>query len=150
MNVVVAPAELPFAPRPYAAELLSSWLLRVAAANLVSLRELLDGFEERYGRVLSNIPIDYAVPEAAISALAQSCSTDRFLQLRPQDTQHSGDPDRALGQPRHIPVKTAPSFQGTSKTAILCYTSLVLLSEPSPVNSSILGAPRLNLNLGTL
>jgi hypothetical protein len=73
MNVVVAPAELPFAPRPYAAELLSSWLLRVAAANLVSLRELLDGFEERYGRVLSNIPIDYAVPEAAISALAQFC-----------------------------------------------------------------------------
>ena len=44
MNVVVAPPELPFAPRPYSAELLSSWLMRIAAANLVSLRELLDGF----------------------------------------------------------------------------------------------------------
>ena len=65
MNVVVAPAQLPFAPRPYAAELLSSWLLRVAADNLVSLWELLNGFEERYGRVLSNIPIDYAVPEGS-------------------------------------------------------------------------------------
>jgi hypothetical protein len=73
MSVVVAPAELPFAPRPRAAELLSSWLMRVAAANLISLRELLDGFEERYGDVLSNVPIDYAIPEAAVAALSQFC-----------------------------------------------------------------------------
>jgi hypothetical protein len=56
----------------------------------------------------------------------------------------------SVGQPRRIPVKAAPSFQGTSKTAILCYNSSVLLSDSSPVNSSILGAPRLNVNLGTL
>jgi hypothetical protein len=71
--VVVAPAELPFAPPPYSAELLSSWLLRVAAANLVSLRELLDGFGERYGRILMNVPIDYAIPEAAITTLSRFC-----------------------------------------------------------------------------
>jgi hypothetical protein len=70
---MVAPAELPFAPRPYSTELLSSWLLRVAASNLVSLRELLDGFEERYGRVLANEPIDYAIPDAAVAALSQFC-----------------------------------------------------------------------------
>lgn len=70
---MVAPAELPFAPRPYSTELLSSWLLRVAASNLVSLRELLDGFEERYGRVLANVPIDYAIPDAAVAALSQFC-----------------------------------------------------------------------------
>jgi hypothetical protein len=73
MNVVVAPAALSFAPRPYAAELLSSWLLRVAAANQVSLRELLEGFEERYGQVLTNSPIDYAIPEAGVAALSQFC-----------------------------------------------------------------------------
>jgi hypothetical protein len=73
MSSAVAPAELPFAPRPYSTELLSSWLLRVAAANLVSLRELLDGLQSRYGRVLSNVPIDYSIPDAAVTALAQFC-----------------------------------------------------------------------------
>ena len=71
--MVIAPAELPFAPRPYSTELLSSWLLRVAAANLVSLRELLEGFEGRYGPVLSNVPIDYAISDAAVTALSQFC-----------------------------------------------------------------------------
>ena len=86
MNVVVAPAELPFAPPPFPTELVSSWLLRVAAANLVSLRELLDGFQSRYGRVLTNVPIDYAIPDAAVAALAPFCrvapSRVRALDLR--------------------------------------------------------------------
>lgn len=69
----ITPAELPFAPRPCAEELLSSWLLRVAAANLVSLRELLGGFRERYGDVLTNVPIDCDIPEAALKALSQFC-----------------------------------------------------------------------------
>jgi hypothetical protein len=73
MSAVVAPAELPFAPRPYSDELLSSWLLRVAAANLVSLHELLGGFEDHYGPVLTNTPIDYDVPDAAVTALSQFC-----------------------------------------------------------------------------
>lgn len=71
--MIITPAELPFAPRPCAGELLSSWLLRVAAANLVSLRELLDGFTERYGDVLTNAPIDCDIPEAASVALSQFC-----------------------------------------------------------------------------
>jgi hypothetical protein len=73
MSLTVAPAKLPFAPRPYSTELLSSWLLRVAAANLVSLRELLDGFESRYGRILDNDPIDYGIPHETVAALAQFC-----------------------------------------------------------------------------
>jgi len=36
-----APAELAMAPRPLEGELTSSWLYRVAAANLVELEELL-------------------------------------------------------------------------------------------------------------
>ena len=69
-----------------ASELLSSWLLRVAAANLISLRELRDGLESRYGPVLTNVPIDYGVPEAAVMALSKFCrvtpKTIRMLDLR--------------------------------------------------------------------
>lgn len=86
--MVVSPAELTFAPRPFPTELLSSWLLRVAAANLVSLRELLDGFHDRYGRVLTNAPMDYAIPDAAVAALAKLCRVAsekiRALDLREQ------------------------------------------------------------------
>jgi hypothetical protein len=48
--VTHAPAQLPLAPRPVSTELLSSWLLRVAAANLTTLRELLAGFEAQLSR----------------------------------------------------------------------------------------------------
>jgi hypothetical protein len=73
MSPTVAPTKLPFAPRPYSSELSSSWLLRVATANLVSLRELLAGFESRYGQVLTNVPIDYGITDEAVAALAQFC-----------------------------------------------------------------------------
>src|ERR1019366_4330004 len=73
ISVAIAPIQLPFAPRPISTELLSSWLLRVAAANLVSLRELLQGFEFRYGRVLTNATVDYFVGDAAVAALSQFC-----------------------------------------------------------------------------
>ena len=73
MSMAFAPKELPFAPRPIATEVLSSWLLRVAAANHVPLRDLLQGFASRYGPVLTNVPIDYALPEDAITALSSFC-----------------------------------------------------------------------------
>src|ERR1700719_493148 len=38
----VAPRQLPMAPPPLKGELVSSWLSRVAAANCISLEELLD------------------------------------------------------------------------------------------------------------
>ena len=37
-SAAIAPVRLPFAPRPISTELLSSWLLRVAAANCVEYR----------------------------------------------------------------------------------------------------------------
>lgn len=81
-----APAQLPLAPRPIATELFSSWLLRVASANQVSLQELLAGFASRYGPVFANDPIDYGVPEAAVVALARFCRVApekiRMLDLR--------------------------------------------------------------------
>jgi hypothetical protein len=51
-------------------ELLSSWLLRVAAANLLVLSELLQGFESRYDRLLPS-PIDHSLSEEAITALSK-------------------------------------------------------------------------------
>ena len=68
-TVIHAPAQLPIAPRPISTELLSSWLLKVAAANQIPLRELLDALESQYGSVLTNDPFDYAVPKAAVTAL---------------------------------------------------------------------------------
>jgi hypothetical protein len=63
-----------------------SWLLRVAAANQVSLAELLQGFEFQYGRVLTNEPIDFGLPENAITALSCFCriapKTIRMLDLQ--------------------------------------------------------------------
>jgi hypothetical protein len=86
--VTHAPAQLPLAPRPISTELLSSWLLRLAAANRISLHELLEGFEAQYGRVLSNAPIDYGVPVAAVTALSRFCRVPpraiRLLDLREQ------------------------------------------------------------------
>jgi hypothetical protein len=86
MSIAVAPKELPLAPRPISTEVLSSWLLRIAAANLVSLQELLQGFESHYGRVLTNVPIDYSLSPAAVAALSRFCrvapETIRRLDLR--------------------------------------------------------------------
>src|SRR5258708_12450983 len=48
MIVAQAPLQLPFAPKPFRRELFSSWLLRVAAANCVTLDELLAGFQASY------------------------------------------------------------------------------------------------------
>ena len=73
ISAAIAPARLPFAPRPIPTELLSSWLLRVAAANCVELSELLQGLAYRYGRVLSNSPMDYSFPDGAVRALSKFC-----------------------------------------------------------------------------
>ena len=72
-TVIHAPAQLPIAPRPISTELLSSWLLRVAAANQLPFSEFLDAFESQYGSVLTNVPIDYAVPNDGVMALSRFC-----------------------------------------------------------------------------
>jgi hypothetical protein len=88
ISSAIAPIQLPFSPRPISTELLSSWLLRVAAANLVSPWELLQGFESRYGRVLTNVTVDYSLGDAAVAALSRFCRVApekiRALDLRPR------------------------------------------------------------------
>jgi hypothetical protein len=73
MDLATAPMQLPFAPKPIATELVSSWLLRVAAANFVSLCELLRGFESRYDRIPPYWPIDYCLSDAAVTSLSKFC-----------------------------------------------------------------------------
>jgi hypothetical protein len=75
MFTAVAPLQLPFSPRPFSQELLSSWLLRVAAANCVSLNELLVGFELRNRRLEFEGTIDYRLTESTVEALAVFCRT---------------------------------------------------------------------------
>src|SRR6516165_6557079 len=70
-----APAELAMTPRPLEGELTSSWLYRVAAANLVELEELLSGLLDLHPEVHSstNICLDYAIAPAWSRALAIWC-----------------------------------------------------------------------------
>ena len=68
-----APDQLPFAPRPLAGELVSSWLLRVAAANYVSLRELLLGFQIRNLTVPCPALLDLGLPPTFLKAMARFC-----------------------------------------------------------------------------
>ena len=72
MNWTFAPPQLSLAPRPVRDELISSWLLRVAATNDVSLQELLQGFAEQYPQVLAPFDLlDCSVPTSASEALAR-------------------------------------------------------------------------------
>ena len=105
--MAIAPKQLPFAPRPIPTEWFSSWLLRVAAANLVSLRELLAGWEARYGRMLTDAPIDYSLPQAAIVALS------RFCRVAPDDM-------RALDLRQRVPYLNPARLLRFQNADLLC------------------------------
>src|ERR1700736_266433 len=51
-HISFVPEVLPIAPRPIAGELISSWLLRVALANGLTLAQLVQGIEARFPEVL--------------------------------------------------------------------------------------------------
>ena len=113
------PSQLPIAPRPIPTELLSSWLLRVAAANQISLRELLDAFECQHGSVLTNELMDYAIPPAAVRALSRFCrvepGTVRMLDLRERlplltPTVLLRFQNAGSLVPRHVPARVRYSF----------------------------------------
>ena len=71
MNMAFAPAQLTLAPRPLPAELLSSWLLRTAAAHAISLAQLRGGLPLRYPESLPpGGMLDYSVPPVTLRALS--------------------------------------------------------------------------------
>src|SRR5258708_14259167 len=72
MSSSFAPRHLPVPPRPTPDEVIASWMRRVAAANGVSLDDLLDGFESRYPRALRGLGLlDWALPRSALKGLAR-------------------------------------------------------------------------------
>jgi hypothetical protein len=66
-----APLELPFAPRPFRGEMFSSWLLRLAAANCVSLDELLLGFQSSYPSAPCPVSLDLNLDRDFLRAMAR-------------------------------------------------------------------------------
>jgi hypothetical protein len=70
---MIAPDRLPFAPRPIPGEVLSSWLMRVAASNLVQPEDLLEALETLHGPVPASDLLDYSIPEKTVAALSTFC-----------------------------------------------------------------------------
>jgi hypothetical protein len=66
-----APAQLPFVPRPLETELFSSWLLRVAAENHVSVCELISGFTSVYPGIPLPCLLDRAIDRDFLRAFSQ-------------------------------------------------------------------------------
>jgi TniQ len=70
---MIAPDRLPFAPRPIPGEVLSSWLMRVAASNLVQPEDLLEALETHHGPVPASDLLDYSISEKTVAALSKFC-----------------------------------------------------------------------------
>jgi len=70
MKATYSPSQLPFVPTPLKAELFSSWVLRVAADNHVTARELMSGFTS----IHPNIPLPASLDRSLNSAFLQSFS----------------------------------------------------------------------------
>lgn len=75
MKTASAPSQLPFAPRPFLSELFSSWMLRVADANCVSLQELMLGFQSRHPHVPCPNMLDWGLTHAFVEAMARFSRT---------------------------------------------------------------------------
>jgi hypothetical protein len=86
MKIAFAPRQLPFAQRPFANELFSSWLMRIADANCVSLEELMLGFQCRHPEVACPASLDWDFPQPFLKTMARFCRTScgslRALDLR--------------------------------------------------------------------
>jgi TniQ len=83
------PKQLPFCPRPLSSELLTSWLERVAVANLLSASQLLDSLLRRCPELDKICPcLDYDLPACWAKALGAFCRIEpyrlRALDLRRQ------------------------------------------------------------------
>lgn len=73
MIVAQAPLQLPFAPKPFRRELFSSWLLRLADANCVTLDELLAGFQASYPSAPYAFSLDLNLEDGFLMFMAGMC-----------------------------------------------------------------------------
>ncbi len=95
MKTASAPSQLPFAPRPFINELFSSWMLRIADANCVSLQELMLGFQCRHPDIPCPNSLDWGFSPAFLKAMARFCRT-------PISTLHSLDLRTRLPQAENV------------------------------------------------
>ena len=71
MTGTYAPAQLSLVPRPLKTELFSSWLLRLAAENRVSVYELISGFTSIYPGIPLPYSLDRAIDRDFLRAFSQ-------------------------------------------------------------------------------
>lgn len=80
MYLGVIPDVLPLAPRPLQGELRSSWLLRVASVNALSLGELIDAIAARHPRAgVETAFLDGVLPPRVVAACAQFARLDESV-----------------------------------------------------------------------
>jgi hypothetical protein len=72
-NPTFAPAQLPIAPKPLPSELFSSWMLRVASSNCISLFELLEAVQFNYPETPAPQSLDLCLPLSFIQSIARFC-----------------------------------------------------------------------------
>jgi hypothetical protein len=73
MSSFCAPARLPITARPVPSELFSSWILRVASRNFISLRELLEATQSIYPEALAAQSLDHSIPLLFLRAISRFC-----------------------------------------------------------------------------
>lgn len=73
MSTTFAPAQLPIAPRPVSSELFSSWMLRVASGNCISLWELFEAVGSKYSEAFALESLDLSLPPLFLRALSRFC-----------------------------------------------------------------------------
>jgi hypothetical protein len=95
MKTASAPSQLPFAPRPFINELFSSWMLRIADANCVSLQELMLGFQYLHPDVPCPNSLDWGFSPAFLKVMPRFCRT-------PISTLHSLDLRTRLPQAENV------------------------------------------------
>jgi hypothetical protein len=91
-----ASLQLPFAPKPFRRELFSSWLLRLAAANCVSLDELLLGFQTSYPSAPCPFSIDLNLDRDFLKSMARFARVPVVTLSRLSLEKQVGDPESAL------------------------------------------------------
>jgi hypothetical protein len=109
MTTVSAPSQLPFTPKPFRNELFSSWMLRLAAANFVSLDELMLGFQFSYPEVPCLYSLDWGFHPKFPKAMARFCRTsERTLRSLEPPSAFASSRQRAPSQLKS-PIRSMPA-----------------------------------------
>jgi TniQ len=120
------------APLPLSDELISSWLLRVAAANSVSLADLLSGCEAHHPVAFRELLLlDWAVPTSALEALASFCRVP-IESLRRLDVQARA-PKMERMELLQFPVRPSHAFRARHQRRRVRYGHCPMCLGAQPV-----------------